>query len=247
MLFLVLSASSAFAGDLTGRFVYDGKPPKQEKIIPDKDVKVCGKHALFNEFLEVGPDKGIKNIVVYMYLKKGAKKPKFPAKPAVAKVMIDNSKCRFEPRILVLQTNQVLVVSNKDATAHNLKTVPGRNPEVNLNIPSGSSKELKFLIPDPRPVSMSCSTHSWMKSYMVVQDHPYSAVTAADGTFTIKDVPAGEWTFQTWHESGYINQVKTNPQGAKWQKRGRLKIKVQAGLTDLGTIKVPPKDFETKR
>lgn len=34
-------------------------------------------------------------------------------------------------------------------------------------------------------------------------DHPYFAVTDADGAFEIKDAPPGKWRLVYWHENGY--------------------------------------------
>ena len=42
--------------------------------------------------------------------------------------------------------------------------------------------------------------HTWMNGWIYVFDHPYYAVTDEAGTFTIKDVPAGEHTLELWHE-----------------------------------------------
>ena len=44
-----------------------------------------------------------------------------------------------------------------------------------------------------------CDIHAWMKSYAVVNDSPFFAVTGADGTFEIKDLPVGEYTLEAWH------------------------------------------------
>ena len=34
-------------------------------------------------------------------------------------------------------------------------------------------------------------------------DHPYFAITDADGKFEIKDAPAGKWRVVYWHEDGF--------------------------------------------
>ena len=40
-----------------------------------------------------------------------------------------------------------------------------------------------------------------MKAYIIARDDPYVAVTKPDGTFEIKNLPAGEdIEFQVWHE-----------------------------------------------
>jgi hypothetical protein len=40
-----------------------------------------------------------------------------------------------------------------------------------------------------------------MRSYINVVDHPFFAVTAADGSFTIKGLPPGTYTIEAIHES----------------------------------------------
>ena len=45
-----------------------------------------------------------------------------------------------------------------------------------------------------------CDIHSWMVSYVGVESHPFYAVSAADGSFKIANVPAGKQTVRIWHE-----------------------------------------------
>ena len=45
-------------------------------------------------------------------------------------------------------------------------------------------------------------SHVWMQAYVWVFDHPYYAITKADGTFAIPRVPADtEVQVMAWHES----------------------------------------------
>ena len=45
-----------------------------------------------------------------------------------------------------------------------------------------------------------CDVHPWMIAFIGVVSYPYFAVTGTDGTFEIRDVPAGAQTIQAWHE-----------------------------------------------
>ena len=53
----------------------------------------------------------------------------------------------------------------------------------------------------PETIRMECDTHSWMKGWLIVTDHPYYAVTDASGAFELADVPAGSYTLKFWHET----------------------------------------------
>ena len=49
-------------------------------------------------------------------------------------------------------------------------------------------------------VHFKCDVHNWMNAYAGVLDHPYFAVTANGGAFELKDLPAGTYTIEAWHE-----------------------------------------------
>ena len=49
-------------------------------------------------------------------------------------------------------------------------------------------------------VPFKCDVHNWMHAYVGVVDHPYFAVTHGGGKFELKDVPAGTYTVEAWHE-----------------------------------------------
>ncbi len=71
----IVRAEAANWGDLTGRFVYDGKPPERKKLKVDKDLECCGKFDIRDESLMVGPDGGLANVYVYL---RSTKAPDLP-------------------------------------------------------------------------------------------------------------------------------------------------------------------------
>ena len=40
-----------------------------------------------------------------------------------------------------------------------------------------------------------------MSSYMAVLEHPFFGVSAGDGSFSIVDLPAGDYVLEAWHET----------------------------------------------
>jgi hypothetical protein len=77
-----------------------------------------------------------------------------------------------------------------------------------------------------------------MRGYLISLAHPYVTVSANDGTFEIKDIPAGSHEFQFWHElPGYLKYVSFT--GGGTDARGRAKIQIDPEhTTDLGDIKI---------
>jgi len=49
-------------------------------------------------------------------------------------------------------------------------------------------------------IELKCDIHPWMHAYVGVFDHPYFALSGAEGQFTLKDLPPGEYTIEAWHE-----------------------------------------------
>ena len=65
-------------------------------------------------------------------------------------------------------------------------------------MPKGA--DLTFEFPAAEPfLRFKCDVHPWMFSYVSIFDHPYFAVTGADGSFTIKNVPDGKYTLVIAH------------------------------------------------
>jgi hypothetical protein len=51
-----------------------------------------------------------------------------------------------------------------------------------------------------------------MRAYIGVVDNPYFAVTGADGSFEIRDLPPGDYTLEAWQEKmGTSEQKVTLP------------------------------------
>ncbi len=235
-------------GTLSGQFIYGADAPKSEAIVVTKDVAMCGGKGLVKESLVVNSEnKGIANIVVYMYLKSSDPKPPVHesyAETATEKVHFDNLNCRFEPHVVGMRTTQTLVIGNKDPDGHNTKGDCLSNDSFNPLIPGNGSLEMQLPKSERLPVTVSCNIHPWMKGFLVVKDNPYFAITDKDGKFEIKNVPAGEWVFQVWHEeSGYVDDVIVGGSATKW-KKGRVDVNVTASGTDLGKITVPPATFD---
>jgi uncharacterized protein (DUF2141 family) len=49
-------------------------------------------------------------------------------------------------------------------------------------------------------IPVKCNIHHWMRAYIGAVQHPYFAVTGADGTFEIKNLPPGEYSVAAWQE-----------------------------------------------
>ncbi len=231
-------------GTIKGRFLYGGDAPSAAEIKADKDVEVCGKHKLVSEELAVGADKGVANVVVFVRDKGVKVHPDAAAEAKAAKVVLDNKDCRFSPHVVVVHTGQPLIIKNSDSVGHNSNVATIKNPPSNSLIPAGGESSIPFANEEAIPAQVTCNIHPWMKAWVVVRPNPYAAVSAADGSFEIKNVPAGEVELQLWHEkAGYIGEISVGGKSEKIAK-GRRKVKVEAAGTNLGEMVLAPGLFQ---
>jgi plastocyanin len=203
--FLVASGAWAYeatmvtnGGTIKGTVTFQGTPPTPQKIEVTKDTNVCGAEgAKVSEALVVGPGGGIANVVVRLA---GITKGAALASPA-AKPTLDQKVCQFRPHVVMLPAGSALSVINSDGILHNVHTYGEANPPINKAQP-GFKKQIELQFDKPEfPIRVECDAHPWMKGWIVVQDHPYYAVTDQSGGFTLSNVPPGDYDLEAWQET----------------------------------------------
>lgn len=242
-LFLLLSCcnaplSAAEWGTLQGRITFTGKMTKPEPLDITRDEDVCGGRNLVDESLIVHPEnRGLKNVVIWLASRKQV--PVHPdLKDAPKPAQLDNKGCKFVPRVVRLRTNQVLRSISTDPIPHNVAVYARRNTPFSEVIPDGRALEKTFQKEELMPIRVDCSTHAWMRAWLVITEHPYSAVTDKDGRFTIKGIPQGDWTFRFWHERvGYLTDITSGGKVMSLAK-GRWEISIDRDQIELPLISV---------
>ena len=134
---------------------------------------------------------------VLVYVKEGAT-GSFPA-PADP-VVINQTGCMYEPHVFGIQVGQKLEIINNDSTLHNINCQAKTNKKFNLAQPAKGMKSTKTFDQPELDVPFKCNVHPWMSAHAGVFAHPFFAVTGADGSFSIKGLPAGTYTIEAWQE-----------------------------------------------
>jgi plastocyanin len=186
-----------FVGEAAGRAVIEGTPPETKPLTIDaKAAEGCvpGGGAVDNtdQSLILSKDGGIANVVIEITVE-GAE-VKVPEKP----VHLDQSKCRFEPHVVVVPAGSTVEFLNSDAVSHNVHTYAKRNDSMNKTIAAGGKESQKLDKTDQ--IEIKCDIHPWMNSWLIVTGASHYAVTDADGKFSVAGLPAGTHKVDYWHE-----------------------------------------------
>jgi len=225
-------------GTLKGRFTFAGTPAQPKALVVDKDTEVCsmgGMKLLDRSLLVDASSKGLANVVVFARKTSRVKEP-VPETPLV----FDQKNCEFLNPVFAARVGQPIDVKNSDPVGHNTN-ISGSS--FNQLISAGTGTLYKPDAETGMPTMVTCNIHTWMKAYAVFRKDGYVAVSAADGSFTIPDLPAGETIeFQVWHErsGGPNGAVGLEKPELKWTPRGRFQVTLEPdAVKDLGTLEIP--------
>lgn len=203
---------------LSGRVLLKRTAPKRRIINMGKDAQCVEMHkgeSVLDEEVIVGAGGGLKN--VFVYVRSGVPKRDYPL--PVESAVLDQKGCMYHPRVQGVRVGQKFLVANSDPVTHNVRSFPVKNKAFNFGQPADTDPRERVFDEPEREIEVQCDFHPWMHAYIFVMDHPYYCVTSDDGTYSIADLPPGEYTVGIWHE-----------------KLGRKQQKVTLDASGQGTL-----------
>lgn len=123
-----------------------------------------------------------------------------PVAPLPDPVVVDQRHLRFVPSTIAIPPGTAIEFRNSDPVLHNVFGPEGSGRGFDLGL---------YMQNDPRRHTFGsegvyvvlCRVHPEMMANVVVVPSAYRAVTRADGSFTIPEVPAGRLELRVWHPS----------------------------------------------
>ncbi|NOT55325.1 MAG: hypothetical protein HOP18_12020 [Deltaproteobacteria bacterium] len=185
-------------GTITGTIRFEGPAPEQSVAQLSGWSECSAQHPQGNPPAGdvLVADGKLQNAMVYIKDGLGNWAFAVPTEPAT----MDQKGCVFIPRVLGAQIGQPLKFLNSDPMAHNVHGFAQKASPWNISLSvKGTSRSVKVDKPESM-IEIKCDIHPWMRAYLGVFDHPYFALSGADGSFTLKNVPPGEYTIEAWHE-----------------------------------------------
>ena len=205
---------------IKGKVTFEGTPPKPKPLAIAGDNHCVQKNTtpVADQGTIIYSKDGNTIPYVFVYVKNGVKgKYTPPANP----VVIDQSGCMYHPHIFGMIAGQAIDIKNSDSTNHNIHSLAKKNPTFNFaQAQQGMVKNLTgndTFTREEIMVKIKCDVHAWMSTYVGVLTHPFFDVTKSHsgpggdgtdggdkskrGTFEIKELPAGEYEIEAWHEN----------------------------------------------
>ena len=215
------AAKAASKGAVTGTIKFEGTPPARSAVDTTPDP-VC--HEMHKDAplqtpggVLVGADGGLADVFVQLT---GVPDEKYetPAEP----VVLDQHGCTYVPHVFGAMKKQEIKILNSDPTLHNIHAQPRINKEFNLAMPNKGDERTQEFKKAEDAVHIKCDVHPWMSTFCFVMEHPYFAVTGADGKFSIdcSKLPDGEYGVKLWQE-------------VLGEKEGKVTVKDGAGSFDF--------------
>jgi len=148
------------------------------------------------------------------------------ARPVTVEIAITDK--AYAPHVLVVPVGSAVRFPNHDPFNHNVFSQSEPN-QFDLGLYGrGEAKSQTFA--NPGLVRVYCNVHPRMVAYIQVMGNRYYAQPGADGSFTMANVPPGQYRLHVWHErvpaevvtditagSGDALQITLDARGYRWE------------------------------
>ena len=211
-------------GSISGVVSFKGDVPApiMEDLNKGKNVEFCATHPDTKDGnirprqkVEVKDGKLLNTVVFIENITKGKAWPTEP-------VTVDFKTCDIFPKMMVIrktpkgQKEGLLTITNQDEEIlHNPHgySVAGANRKTLFNKPlpsKGSSADVtktfkRFKKKKDKHFFLQCDQHNFMEADGRIVWNPYYAISGADGSFKIDNIPAGKYKVTAWHP--YVGEV----------------------------------------
>ncbi len=236
--------TTANAADLRMRFVYDGEPPRPQPIKVDRDKEFCDGHDLVDESLLVNAqNNGIANVVVYLYTgRRGVDLKQIDVPPPKNRQLaLEIKNCRFQPRIVLARVGDTVIYRTNDPVGHAPNFQFLNRPPAGILVRPNADQTFHLTQTEPAAIPVGCLIHPWEQAHLIVLDHPFAAVSDADGRLEIKGLPDRQpLIFRAYHERlSFKAAITVQGQPAAWQLN-KFQRTLAADDNGVITVKVPP-------
>lgn len=180
-------------GSVRGRVIWEGAVPDPTMLPVELHAAECGSEREA-PVLRLGPRRGVADVVLWVEGVRAGRA--LPQTPAVIRAV----DCAFSPHVAAIAVGTDLEVRSDAPILHNVHAHLARETWFSLGLPSaGASHVVRAAEPGIARL-VDDAGHTWMHGWVHVFEHPYFAVSDANGEFRIEGLPPGRYTLRAWHE-----------------------------------------------
>jgi beta-lactamase regulating signal transducer with metallopeptidase domain len=171
----------------------------------EESVREAAEAEIPDDSLVIGKEGGLANVAIYLL-----RAPRGWKDSGTQEVFeLRSADHRFQPHMSFVRVGQPIRLMSPMGESEHFGTHPLRSTPFSIVVPHFSTREVAepFNKSEKTPIPVTSNMHSWQKAWLLALDHPFAAITDAEGRFEIRDLPAGEHRFIVWHERrGYLDK-----------------------------------------
>lgn len=185
-------------GSVRGRVGLSGASPGDSSYTVPAALRACGGEVTVSP--AQGDSAGLAEVVVWLEEVRRGKAPTEERRTGIA-----HEDCQVRPRVQAVIAGTTVNIGNSNPVAHTARFANYGATHPLLSIPftaRGQVVPSETLARESGIIEASSAELPWARAWIAVFDHPYFAVTANDGAFTLDSVLPGRYTLKAWHPRG---------------------------------------------
>lgn len=204
------SAEATTQGSVSGHVFFRGHPPAEVEITLDAPCARLETNRLTTRHYVIGTNGGLANTVVFV---QGALRAwSFPVPTNAVEIAFD--RCQMNPYVTAARTGQRVRFIMHDPILHNVHTLARSERGMGRLAPRLNEPVLRTFHTEEMFIPSKCDVHPWEYAYVSVFDHPFFAVTDADGRFQLPPgLPDGTYVIEAQHRKAGTNTVTVQVHG----------------------------------
>ncbi|WP_053237638.1 carboxypeptidase regulatory-like domain-containing protein [Sandaracinus amylolyticus] len=195
-------------GTITGSVQWAGERPAPIEIAVPMHAARCGESQR-SPAIEISRRGGVSGTVVWLEGIRRGRALQVPAEPVVVSI----ADCGFRPHVVAVPVGARVAWRNDEPILHNVhasffeRARPPRSWFSEGLPEQGASHEVTIERAGAVRV-VDDAGHPWMLGWVHAFEHPYFAVSDAEGRFQLTGIPPGQYVVRVWHE-GFLTSGAT--------------------------------------